>query len=265
MIITCGKSKVYKVIVLITYHENRECLIDMVKNIKYFLSDVFVLINCPIKNESFPEIVDDKCVLMPNPVRMNHCDHMIPIHINMKDYLIEHEIVSNHILLLASNQLFIRHGFNEKIENMSGAIMKRPFHSAYDSIFSNSKISNMLSVISKECFKFHSVHEGMIFKYEDFIDLMNLLKDYVGVKENGHHEEFVYAAYLMLKYSEEKLTDTRDYQKWPSDDDFPPWRGRMTMDDYAKHIKNPNIFLLKRVARDVTDPVRTEIRTKNNY
>ena len=189
--------------------------------------------------------------------------NMIPTHVAFCDFMKRKGLTSKYVLMMASNQLFIKEGFLDYMKQYNGGYYERHLPlGLIEGEASKSKIlKRFVDIIGIEHFKYHSNHDSMFFLYEDFIEMMTLLDDYRNISEMSDfniQEEFLYAAYLIKKRDEATLAQFKDYSYWN-------WhKGYRDLDD-LKECFSRDLYIVKRVQRVYDDPVRSEIRRLGKY
>lgn len=259
----------YKLIILLTCHENEETVKDSIENILKFNNDVCVLINDGtqdgLKNLSKENVfivnrqpLNEKDLEHNNELIFERYDTMIPLHIQLKDCMLENDLVSDYIVLLSSNQLFIRNGLYDFMKNYQGSYFNRDIDNGCISSLKNNKIFEKLyNDIGQENFKHQSNHDGMFFTYDIFMKMMDYFEDFRYIKLKDHAEEFLYGAYLFKNVHMDKLVEFSKYNYWQ-----PSWRQFQNpiKIDELKQCLNGESFIIKRVSRDFNDEVRKYIR-----
>jgi len=258
----------YKLIVLINCHENKDSIKDTIENIKKFNSDVCIVINNG-SSEDLSEFVSNDVFIIErlplnkkvlgNEVLLNYerFDTMVPLHIQLKDCLVANDLKSEYVLLMASNQLFVNRGLYDFMKNYSGSYYNRDIDGGcVSSLKSNPIFTKYYDEIGKENFKHQSNHDGMFFKYNVFMEMMEYFEDFRYLKLNFHAEEFLYAAYLFKNHKDE-LVEFGKYNYWQ-----PSWRqsaSPASVEDIKVCIKD-GLFLAKRIDRDINNETRKYIR-----
>lgn len=236
----------YNVIICLTFHEGN-ALDDTIKNFLHYMPNSYIIVN----NNSGADLdyLNRDCVhILKNSFKIDYWGTMIPIHINMADYIKEHKITSDYVLMLSSNQLFIRKGFYDFMKNYKGGYFCREI----PGMASPSKL------IDGKDIRYQSNHDGMFFLYQDFLDMINFFEEeYRNKRKIGHDEEFLYITYLLKKYKENQFAEFSTYNCWT-------WQPRMDL-ELLEDCKKKNMYIVKRVIRDMGDDVRTHIREMDRY
>lgn len=246
----------YNTIICLTCHENKEVLIDTIKNFQHYMPNSLVLINNGI-GADLSYLNNHNVYVLENSLSIQGMYHMIPIHIRMADYIKSKNIESDYVLMLSSNQLFIKHNFYNFMKQY-----KAGYYARKHDQFRPTLNSPADKLFDEKYFKYQSNHDGMFFLYQDFINMMNLFENYRNEQGNGHHEEFLYIAYLLTLYQEEQMAEFSTYNCWPIK--FNAWQPRMDM-ELIKECVCKNMYIAKRVKRDINDDVRIYIRDMEKY
>lgn len=250
----------YKIIVLLTCHENKDVVKDVIDNVFKFNDNA-----CVIVNNGSSENMDD--FNQPNVHIINRkplngglferFDTMVPLHLDMYECMLANNIQSDYVILLSSNQLFINRGLHEFMSDYDGSYYHRGVDGGCISYLRNhAAFARYYNEMSPMAFQYQSNHDGMFFKYDIFMSMMEYLKDFKSVKLTHHAEEFLYSAYLVKNQC--KLVQFGEYNYWQT-----TWRESHTgigVDEVQKCIDG-GYYLVKRVTRELNDPARTYIRS----
>jgi hypothetical protein len=242
----------FKLIVLLTCHENKESIKNTIENIFKFNEDT-----CVILNDGTDENLED--IKMPNLfikkriVRYDRFDTMIPLHIELKDVIIENNIQSDYVLLMSSNQLFIKHDLYDFIKNYEASYYSRDIDRGCIGTLERYEIFRKYqNDIGKENFLHQSNHDGMFFKFNIFMEMMNYFDNFRNQKIDTHAEEFLYCAYLKKNHPNQ-LAKFDNYNYWQ-----PDWRKNLNpiKPDELKRCLEKQYYIIKRVSRDIEDETR---------
>jgi hypothetical protein len=259
----------YKIIVLLTCHENREAIKDVIENILKFNENTCVIINDGTKEGVADLVQKDVFVvtrqplqkkLLGNEVRINfeRFDTMVPLHIQLKDYMLENNLSSEYVVLMSSNQLFIRSGLYDFMLRYKGSYFNRDLdNGCIVSLKRNETFLKYYNEIGQENFKNQTNHDGMFFTYKIFMDMMDYFEDFRYVKLTHHGEEFLYSAYLFKNVDKDNICDFVEYNYWQ-----PTWLNSsdpIKIDELKKCLEG-KCFIIKRVSREYNDEVRKYIR-----
>lgn len=243
----------YKVIICLTYHESPECIADTVKNFQHYMPDSFIIINNG-PGTDLTYLNSDHVHVLEKSFTIKYYQTMIPIHIVMTDYIKEKNIQSDYVLLMSSNQLFIKHNFYDFMKQYKAGYFKREH---VCSSLQHTLSNEYLCIIGKDYFKYQSNHDGMFFLYDDFLKMIEFFEKYRGVIEHGHQEEFLYIAYLLRLYREDEMAEFSTYNCWT-------WEGKMNI-DMIKNCMCKEMYIAKRILRDINDEGRKYIREMDPY
>jgi len=247
----------YKLIVMLTCHENKESLKDSIENILKFNENVCILVNDGT-NENLEDLNNENVHIIKRKVPFSRFDTMVPLHIELKDYMIEKNIISDYVVLLSSNQLFIKKHLYDFIRSFDASYFEREMDSGcITQLLRHEAFKKCYNELGKDNFKYQSNHDGMFFTYEIFNNMMNFFDGFRGLKIDFHGEEFLYVAYLMKNMSIEKLAKFEKYNYWQ-----PEWRRTLDpikLDELKRCIEN-NYYIIKRVSRDINNEVRKFVR-----
>ena len=247
----------FKLIILINCHENKESIKDGIDNIFKFNPETCVILNDGTK-ENLDELKRENVFVVKRKVGYDRFDTMVPLHIELKDCMVENELTSEYVLMQATNQLFVKKGFYDYIKKYKGSYYGRKIDErCIVNLKHNHIFKKYYDELTRENFKYQSNHDGMFFTYHDFMSMMDYFENFRGQKLHFHAEEFLYVAYLLKNIGMENLVEFDKYNYWQ-----PDW-GRnlssMSVDEVEK-AKNDGKFLVKRISRDMNDPARKHIR-----
>lgn len=247
----------YELLLLMNYNDNKECLVDTLNNIFRMNDSVCVVINNGT-NEDLSDITNNLVHVVQRQSAYDRFETMIPLHLQLYDYIKQHELKSDMVLMMASNQAFINRGFVNWAKQYKGSFFEREVdQGCIRDLMFVTVFTKYFREIGPDNFIYQTNHDGCFFHYEDFMDMMEYLNDYRGSRIIHHNEEFVYPAYLIAKYGIEQLASFVQYNYWTHN----WWCGgpNLTIEEVEQCIGD-GMFLVKRVERDMNDPVRTYIR-----
>lgn len=247
----------FKLIVLLTCHENKDSLIDTIQNILKFNNDCCIVVNNGI-TENMDDVQKSNVHFITRKVQFARFDTMIPLHIELKDYLLEKNLVSDYIVLLSSNQLFVKHNLYDFMKNFSASYFNREVDTGcIRELEKHEVFKKCREDLGRDNFKYQSNHDGMFFTYKIFMDMMNYFDSFRGTKIDFHGEEFLYSAYLFKNVSVDKLIKFEDYNYWQ-----PTWRQNLAPInlDELKNVLEKKSYIMKRVSKDLNDDVRKYVR-----
>ncbi len=250
-------EKIYDMILLVTFHENVDCFIDFIENIKKFNKHETIAIIVSNGSEHSLDLDSDKdiYVIQRFPKNKSRYLTMIPVHIQLWDFVKENSLKSSYVLLLSSNQMFINHGFYPFIqrENYDAGYFKRPYSGIN---YKQELFLKYYNMIGPEHFTHQSNHDGMYFKYDIFNNMMDFFHEYKNKIEDVHQEEYLYYAYLS-KHNY-RLMEFSEYNHFckSKEGDFIECK----VDD-IKDAKEKGIFIIKRIPRIINHPSRLYIKT----
>ena len=116
--------KKYKTLILICSNDAPELLKELIKNILAFNDDVGIIINSDGPDDVFG-LQTDEVHVIGRRMSFNHFDTMIPLHIEIKDYMEKYGISSEYVLFLSTNQLFIKDNLYDFMKNYSAGFYDR--------------------------------------------------------------------------------------------------------------------------------------------
>lgn len=248
----------YDLIVLICFHENKECLLDQILNIKKFNGKNVAIIVSNGSNENLDDIKTQTSVFVIDRKQQmsERFGTIIPLHLELFDFIKEFEITATHILLLASNQLFVRHGFYGFMKQFDFGYCGRevPDTNYFGFWLENPRnptFNKLMEKIGAEFFTLQSNHDGMFFKFEIFKDMIEYFEPYRNTCEPHHHEEFMYISYLNKFYDKSNAVEFSSYNCFNMVD---------LDEERVKNAINSNQFIVKRIPRDINNPTRIYIR-----
>ena len=242
----------YKLIVLLTCHENKESIKNTIENIFKFNKDACVLLNDGTK-ENLEDIKLPNLFVKKRIVRYDRFDTMISLHLELKDLIVENNIQSEYVLLMSSNQLFIKHDLHEYMKDYEASYFERDIDGGcIPKLESNKTFKKYQDELGKENFLHQSNHDGMFFKFHIFMEMMNYFEDFRNQKIDNHAEEFLYYAYLKKNYPNH-LSKFDNYNYWQ-----PTWRRSLepiNNEEFRKCLEK-GYYLIKRVSRDMKNETR---------
>lgn len=248
-------------------HENKESVKDTIQNIFKFNEEVCIIINDGT-DEGLDDLVADHVHVVKrkpltknvlgNDVFLNYerFDTMVPLHLDLYEYIIENNIVSDYVFLMSSNQLFVNRGLYNFMKDYDASFYDREVDKGcISSLKSNVHFKKYYEELGESNFVYQSNHDGMFFKYEIFLHMMEYFIDMKHVKLKDHAEEFLYVAYIK-KYSN-NLVEFKKYNYWQ-----PTWRSNFNPANLVEiqACIDEGYFLAKRVSREYNNDVRTYIR-----
>ena len=253
----------YDLIILICFHENEECLLDQIANIKKFNKQKVAIIISNAGESSLDVLrdVDSVFVVDRNPKTTEKFITLIPSHVQLWDYVTENNIKSKYVLLLSTNQLFINSGFFDFIQEYNAGYFDRPIRDNI-SYWMTGLFPIFHQSIGEQYFTKQSNHDGMFFKFDLFDSMMSYFSRYRGIVEQNHKEEFLYYAYIN-KYSD-TFVDFSSYNYFCADISSNCLSFRKTSIEDVDREKKNGKFLVKRVERNINDPVRIYIKENIN-
>lgn len=251
-------KKIYSSIIFLTYNETPEILEDTIKNLHHFTSNTFIIVNNGT-DVDLDHFNSNNVHILKHSFKLSHYhDTKIPQHILMKDYLIENNIFAEYIFLIANNQLFIKHGFEDFTKSYTAGFFDRPFDLAHMDFLNTVPIfMKYMNMLGSDKFIYHSNHDGMFFRYDDFINMMCFFDDYRDQIVPMCNEEFLYIAYLMTFFNESEFARFSQYNGWT-------WENNATLEFYDQ-CENSNLYLIKRVGYELKNNIRHFIKLKNGY
>lgn len=243
----------YNLAVLLTIHDSIDTVRDQIQNIKKFNDNVFIVINDGTEQDN-SELNEENVVFLPRQTKSFAWGKTItPLHIEMKKYLLEKEIQADIILMLASNQFFIKSGFYNLAMKYDFGYGNRPHDSSHSKIGGKDELKNEIGF---KHFTKQSNHDSMFFKYTIFMHMMDFFSVYEGNAEGHHEEEFFYIAFLEKFYGLDNAIKFEDYSYWCVN-----WNlnGSMTVPELEDCL-NKDFYFIKRVSKDSNDPVRIMLK-----
>jgi hypothetical protein len=257
----------YQILVLLTCHENKDSIKDTVDNIFKFNEHVCVVINDGT-SEGLDDLVREHVHIVKRKILTKDISHndvsvsferfdtMVPLHLDLKDYIVENKLSSEYVLLMSSNQLFINRGLFNFMKDYDASFFDRPVdNGCINSLMANKFFSKYYEELGKDNFIHQSNHDGMFFKYDIFVEMMDYLVDIQNSKIHNHAEEFLYVAYL--KKHNKTLAEYGKYNYWQGS-----WRHNIIPINVEeiKSCIDRGFFLAKRISRNFNDPTRSYIK-----
>lgn len=258
----------YKTLVLLTCHEARECVLDTVKNIFLFNKDTCIVINNGIYNDNLDDVKSEHVHIVNRKVMKDWIWSLIPYHIEMWDYIIEHNIQAEYVVMLSSNQSFVRHGFYDFMKNYKAGYFARQMvvetvqdfqcNCHQNDLMNNDRTfcNNILNDIGKENFIHQSNHDGMFYTWEVYFNMMKYFENHRGMPIRHHSEEFLYIAYLIKHIPKTEMAEYSEYNYHSLMHGFNP----LTIEAVNIAI-DKGMYFVKRVHRVYDDPARVYIRS----
>lgn len=261
----------FNIIALITFHENIESLDDQVENFFKFNENSCVIINSGYDGdiESFKEKWKNcNLYIFNREIQHEYHDSLIPLHLECFNLIEDEQLQSDYVLLLSSNQLFIRPNVFNLMKKYTASYFYR-FITEKNTMWMNSSknFQRFKNILNPSNFMFQSNHDGMFFKYDVFNQMMRFFSDYYDIDDKTskgcHLEEYLYSAYLLNNFKISDLCPYSKYNFWPKN-----WDQSIGILE-LKEAFNENLYIVKKVERKYDDPVRKMIRNlqvfKENY
>lgn len=242
----------YDLIILITFHECKECLLDLIENIKKFNKQKIAIFVSDGTEYEIPEMESIHVIKRQQQIA-DRFGTLIPLHIELMNYIKQKNIVSDYILLLSSNQMFVRSGFFEFIKNYDYGYYNKINTYNMPSIFNHRISKNYYTDLGLENFSHHSNHDGMFFKYEIFKQMIEYFRHFKDTCLPTHQEEFFYIAYLKKNIGFCNSTTFDEYCVIQLS------AISVTIDQINDAIETKK-FIVKRIPRIFDDNVRSYIR-----
>lgn len=278
-----------RILVSITAHESVDCIIDMVKNINFFINNAVFIIH--INSSSDMVFVELKKILLSNPLllskvfltedRVNSSKNTYCLeqaHIKNFELAKALNIQYDYLMLQASNCLFIEHGVEEymKLKDIGLAAYK-PSGYWKKSIIEHKALNQFLHIhlgknIDLSELPLKGCHEGSFFKNGVDCKIFNIVSSISDFCKNLNdpptyptEEVWFQAARLIIdNYSLNPLNmvDTVTYLPWDRNLIWDKASIEKAMDN---HELPRNKYAIKRVERHINDDVRTFIRLNSGY
>jgi len=249
--------KKYKTLVLVCSNDAPELLKELIKNILAFNDEVGIIINSDGPDDVFGLETDDVHVI-GRRVNFNHFDTMIPLHIEIKDYMQKYGISSEYVLFLSTNQLFIKDNLYDFMKDYSAGFYDRKI-TGHVGHMSHSLFKRYFKDLTSDSFVYQSNHDSMFFKYDIFMKMIDYFDDYRDTPTTFHNEEFLYVAYLMKHVPKKELVKFKKYSYWQKNWGAYPTPPSINVKELEKILKK-SYYIIKRVNRNLDDPVREYIR-----
>jgi hypothetical protein len=247
----------YKLIVYLPFHESVDALRDSINNTLKFNEQCCVVVSNG-SGQNIDHLKSDNVHILERKFDFKRFQTMTPLHIEFVDYLVEKELTSEYLMMLSSNQIFIRHGLYDVMKHYDASYFLRGADKKCYEFLHKSEIFNYyFDDIGPQYFELQSNPDGMFFKYNLYIKMIHYfdrLRDYA---LDFHADEFFYVAYLLKNVGTEKMMTFENYSYWQ-----PNWRhSNEPIDlDEAKKCVESGYYLMKRVARNYDNDVRAYIR-----
>ena len=252
----------YDMIVLFSCHENKDCVVDNLENIFKFNNNV-----CVIISDGLPEGTDDLKSEHVHIVKRKYPkawhNSLIPYHLEMYDYMIKNNLKSDIVLMMASNQLFLRHDFYDFAKKYDASYFARvewqgkniDLQTVNLCSCEDSFCLKYVKDIGREYFIYPSNHDGMFFKYDIFCDMMLYFRGFDGKQINHGCEETLYIAYLLKTIGIENMVEFNEFSNFD-------WNNRWSdqMIHVVKQCVEDKLFLIKFVTRVYDNDARVYIR-----
>lgn len=263
----------YKILFLITCHESKECVGDLIQNIFKFNEDACIILMNGIQNDSLEELKSHNVHVIQRSREYDNANKyfsMIPLHVEMWDYAINNNIQCEYVITLSSNQLFIRHNLYSFMRCFEASLFPRLFPAdAIDNSFAYSTYNRKyINEIGKEYFKYQSNHDGMFYKSSLFSSMMNYFVDNRGQLFRDCTEELLYPAWLLKNVTKDNLVEFSQYNffyttNYDLNDVNSIWNSYTLQSlDTQKIIEciNKGFYIVKRINRNYDDEARQYVR-----
>lgn len=243
-------------------HESNECILNMIQNLnKYIINPIFILHVNPTFSSFNVNLFEKIEHIYINPKRYNYnyYDTQIGIINSNYQYLIDNNILFDYFLILPSNSLCVKYGIENYICKFDAGFYHRKHDGTYGKIFNNQytlPIFDKCQNINAEM-KYISNVDGVFFKKDIFQKIYDMTRYTYdpNIRIPCHHEEFLYP--ILLEYLETtmtiKLSDTTCYINLSS--------YSVSINEIENTQKSLDRFFVKRVPRNINDPIRKYINT----
>jgi hypothetical protein len=263
----------YKILVLLTCYAEKDCIKDTIENILKFNKDTAIVINNGIFTDNLSEFSAENVHIVPrNDIYNWDCSFfsLIPLHVDLWDYIIQNDIQAEYVITLSSNQLFIRHDIYDFMKWFDASQFGRRVP---DNIFENlhtedSFSKNYIDDLGKTSFIYQSNHDGMFYKWEVFSNMMKYFEDHRGRYIGWTSEEYLYPAWLVKNIPEQNITKFSTYNYFhlvdynlydPNAVWFNSLRG-LNVDD-VKDCIFKGMYIVKRIDKVYDNEARSFIRS----
>lgn len=250
--------KKYEILILLTFHEDIPSLEDNIRNFRRYMPKSLILIHnsrlLPVQHlqDDFVRVLDNSLI--------SGGIGMIPLHQRFLDYIRKNEIECDYVLFMSSNQLFIRDGFDDFIRQYDVGTADRYLYPeelklkmTYGYTF-----PKFIDVFGKENFDRISNHDSMFFRWNNFVELMEILDIYRTDVRMMHDEEFLYSAYVRKTFKDSSRVAVFDqYSYWD-------WSGERSAEDLEKALQRGH-YVVKKVPRNYNTPFRVLMRQLGGY
>jgi hypothetical protein len=250
----------YDVVFSILAHESPDTLDDLIDNIIKFTKKYKILFIINLNNEMYSKYKNNNSNVIINDNyfdKVKYTKDILEAHLSNFRYLRSHNYNFKKIILLASNCMIFR---DLNLESLTSKYIKKENYDTWHwpiffkniEIINTLKNDNITNYISDH-------HEGSIFDY----DIFNKITEYIDGKNlwKKINEESVFEEHLLatLEYYFMKSITNRICKVYWENDNY-----LVTKDNIIELLKHKNdICFVKRVEREIKDPVRIFIRSLN--
>lgn len=239
----------YKTIFLVTFHENIENVRHQIENLKKFNKDCVIIYNDG-SGEDHSSLNESNVIFLPRKTKeFSWGKTIIPLHLEMYEHIKDNNIESEFVMMLSSNQMFIKHDFYDFCRDYLYGYFDRICEPAYSEAFRTSTSQQLAEKIGEKYFNRQSNHDSMFFRYDVFKNLMDFCCSYSTDTSGTHQEEYLYIAYLKKEYGEDRAAKFEQYSYWNRN-----WQSGSTISlEELKECVDQNFYVVKRVSRDYND------------
>jgi hypothetical protein len=263
----------YKILVLLTCHDSKDCVKDTVENILKFNKDTAIVINNGIFTDDLSDLVTENVHVVPRNSMYNSDNRffsLIPLHVDLWNYIIEHDLHAEYIITFASNQLFVRHNIYDFMKWFDASHFgRRVPDNIFDLLNPNDLFSKKyIDDLTRENFIYQSNHDGMFFKWDVFANMMKYFEDCGGKYIDWASEEFLYPAWLIKNIPEQHIVKFPvynyfhlfNYNIYDPDGIWFDSLQSLTAED-VKNCIFRNMYIVKRINKNLDDEARSYIRS----
>lgn len=243
----------YKLLILMTAHESPDCVKDNIENILKFNPN-----NTGI-------IISNDCIQDINYLARNNVhiinrqskwwgDAAIPYHLEMHDYMLSKNISADYVIMMSSNQLFLRTGLYDFVKKFAAGYWERHYPFGIEPLCRclDNLCDDFIKDLKEENLQNLSNLDGMFYRFDIFLNMFEYFAPYRNRKCANMLEERFYAGYLLKNIPREQLAEFSQYNY------FLFWDHSV---DSVKEAIEKEMYMIKKISRKYDDPAREYIRS----
>ena len=288
-----------RLLISVAVHENIFVVEDIIRNLKYYLSDPVIILHArhDIYHDVEKLVKDfDDVILNPQSLLTGFMDgSLFFVHFSNLKYVLDNTIDFQYFLPFGSNQLFIKSGLEKYIANFQCSAPQIRIKSdlyqcaQYTKFYYDSNFDFLdKNTVAKAAPEGHFYHVDLIKKMIDTPEYLEVFNNFIHIYETekglikrkwiSKLVQAFYRAKLLFLFPKKYLIFTyaleeiifpnlcRDVELMGKNYCFINWEKNLavTQSDITELLTKDDFFAVKRVSRDIKDPVRVFIKEISN-